>query len=259
MRWNRAERGQTVDGPYCRAWLSLLGTLCLSTVLASRPVLAQSCGNVQLQLTPDYSFAVGASSGGSTYTWTLNGQEVGQGAITQLALFHFDNALQSTSGVAPGKATGVSFVSGKFGAALSLAPNGVLTYPAAGNISVTDGTIEMWVGMSADGSAPVYSQYSTLFLYTASNGDQIVISASNGHGFYGGTNTGGGKTATGTRDGRFSGDQRHGVARGRLASPGTHLLFHTGRLTMYIDGENSGHARHHSDASSRWSVLCHWQ
>ena len=45
-----------------------------SCVLILRDAIAQStCGNVQLQLTPDYSFAVGSSTGGSAYTFTLSG------------------------------------------------------------------------------------------------------------------------------------------------------------------------------------------
>jgi hypothetical protein len=172
---------------------------------------AQStCGNVQLQLTPDYSFAIGSSSGGNTYTFMLNGQTLSSGPITQLALFHFDNALPSTSGISPAKASGTSFVSGKFGTALSMASNGILTYPAAGNVSVTDGTTEMWVGMSADGSAPVYSANTTLFSYTAANGNQLMLQNSGGVGFYGGTTVNKQTTGTGTAA-RRSLTSRHGM------------------------------------------------
>ncbi|HMX30154.1 MAG TPA: hypothetical protein PKC13_31525, partial [Blastocatellia bacterium] len=64
------------------------------------------CGNVQLQLTPDYGFAIGSSSGGTGYTFALNGQPLAQGALTQRLLFHYDSSLNSTSGVTPLRTVG---------------------------------------------------------------------------------------------------------------------------------------------------------
>ena len=49
------------------------GLLLLCTFVIPGAFAPSTCGNVQLQLTPDYSFAIGNSSGGSTYTFTLGG------------------------------------------------------------------------------------------------------------------------------------------------------------------------------------------
>lgn len=209
-----------------------------STVILSVLGVQSICGTVGLSLTPNNEFAAGTSAGGSAYTWTLNGPTIGQGAMPQLALFHYDGSLQDASGISPVTATGTSFVPGKFGSALSVASNGVLTYPATGNVSVTDGTIEMWLGMSGDGSAPAYSGYVPLFSYTAANGDQLMLFDSGGKGFYGGTTVDKITTGTGTGGSPFTnitawhaGDWHH-VAMTYSSTQG--------QLVMYIDGQISG-------------------
>ena len=133
----------------------LLEGALLGSLLCAGPVFAQStCGNVQLQLASDYSFAIGSSSGGSAYAFTLGGQPLAQGSLKQLALFHYDGSLSSTSGIAPLKPVGTSFVPGKWGSALAIATGGSLSYPAPGNISFTDGTIELWIAPTKDGAIP---------------------------------------------------------------------------------------------------------
>jgi len=117
--------------------------LCLLSALVNNFIYAQTaCGNVQLQLTPDYSFAIGSSSGGTAYSFTLGGQPLAQGPMTQLALFHYDNSLISTSGVAPSVGSGVAYDTGKFGEGVYLQSGSGIKYP--GNIlDVSEGTIEM--------------------------------------------------------------------------------------------------------------------
>lgn len=178
----------------------LLEGALLGSLLCAGPVFAQStCGNVQLQLASDYSFAIGSSSGGSAYAFTLGGQPLAQGSLKQLALFHYDGSLSSTSGIAPLKPVGTSFVPGKWGSALAIATGGSLSYPAPGNISFTDGTIELWIAPTKDGADPIYSKFDhTLIRYTAANGDQLVLSESaSGGSFYAGTIIGGVFTGTG--------------------------------------------------------------
>jgi hypothetical protein len=51
--------------------------------------------------------------------------------MTQPALFHFDNALNSTSLIVPVEATGTSFVPGEFGSAMAIANGEILSYPAS--------------------------------------------------------------------------------------------------------------------------------
>jgi uncharacterized protein (TIGR03437 family) len=151
-----------------------------------------ACNGVQLQLTSNYSFAIGSSAGGGAYTFTLGGQTLAQGAMTQLALFHYDGSLASTSGVVPLRSEGTSFVPGVWGSALEIATGGNLTYPASGNVSFSDGTIELWIAPTQAGNAPIYSQYDhTLFRYLDANGNQLVFSESAGGTFYAGTNIGG--------------------------------------------------------------------
>src|SRR5271157_2090842 len=121
--------------------------LCLSAILLlCEPCLdAQSaCGNAAITLTPDYQFAIGTSGAAGAYTWALNGQTVAQGANPQLLLFHYDGGLASTSGVTPAQSSGASFVPGKFGSALAVPNGGLVSYPGSGNISLADGTIELW-------------------------------------------------------------------------------------------------------------------
>ncbi len=141
-----------------------------------------TCGNVQLQLTPDYSFAIGSSSGGSAYRFTLGSQAFAQGPLTQLALFHFDNSLNSTSGTAPAQSVGTSFTTGRFGSAVAVGATGTLTYPAAGNLTLGEGTIEMWVAPQYAGNDPRYTNTpQVLFSYNwGSGGNHLTLSVAGG-------------------------------------------------------------------------------
>jgi len=151
-------------------------------------ILAQgTCGNVQLQLTPDYSFAIGSSSGGGTYTFALGSQTLAQGPTTQLALFHFDNSLNSTSGISPAPTSGTSFVPGKFGSAVTVSAFGTLSYPQAGNVSFGDGTVEMWVAPQYSGTNSIYTgnpgtpQAQVLFhsSWGGSGGRELILAIAN--------------------------------------------------------------------------------
>ena len=140
MRRNCVQRGL---GPIAK--ISLRAFL-LWVLVSARSLSAQpACGNVQLQLSPDYSFAIGSSSGGSAYTFSVGSQTIAQGSLTQLALFHYDSALASTANVGPLQSQGISLVPGKWGSALAITTGGALSYPAAGNISFSAGTIEVWI------------------------------------------------------------------------------------------------------------------
>src|SRR6185369_4613548 len=120
-------------------------------------LFAQTCATPQIQLTPDYTLAIGSSDAGTAYTFALAGKTLAQGPMNQLALFRFDNSLNSTSGITPVQSAGTSFVPGKFGQAVTLTPNGTLTYPQAGNVSFTDGAVEMWVAPQFDGGNAIYT------------------------------------------------------------------------------------------------------
>lgn len=171
----------------------LKNSICVIALFAARSIFGQAtCGNVQLQLTPDYSFAIGSSGGGSAYTFTLNGQKLAQGPMTQLELLHFDSSLNSTSGVAPAQSKGTSFVPGKFGMAVTVAAGGTLSYAQPGNVSFADGTVEMWVSPQYDGSNSIYTgntgtpQAQVLFhsFWGGSGGELILAIANHGGGPY---------------------------------------------------------------------------
>jgi hypothetical protein len=207
--------------------------LFLAPILAAQSLHAQAtCGNVQLQLTPDYGFAIGSSTGGNAYTFSLGGKALAQSTLTQLALVHYDSSTTSTSGFLPNASSGVTYPAGRWGQALAIGTGGKLSYPAPGHISLADGTIELWIAATKDGTDPVYSKYDhTLFRYTSGNGDQLVFSESFNGSFYAETIIG--KTFTGTSGGAFSiskmkaGEWRHLAFTYSLAQH---------RLRMYLDG-----------------------
>jgi hypothetical protein len=203
-------------------------------LLTIQPLLAQTpCGNAQLQLASDYSVAIGSSNNGGAYTFALGSQTIAQGTVPQLALFHYDNSLASTSGVAPLQSSGTSFVPGKFGSAVSFGANAVLSYPKAGNLSLGDGTVEMWVALQRDGTDPVYTQgYHTLFAYAGSTAGWVALAITNDsvgspYIFVGVTNV-------------YTGYAPSTYINGWKAGEWHHLAFSNsssqGRLRFYVDG-----------------------
>src|SRR5579864_5173304 len=156
--------------------------LCLLPTFAIRPILAQSaCGSVQLQLTSDYSFAIGSSTGGSAYTITQSGQTLASGPMTQLALLHYDNSLNTTSGTSPSNPAGAAYDNGKFGKGLYLQTGTGITYPGA-LLNVSEGTVEMWIAPRLNGSDPAFSTSGySIFTYRASNGDFFTIAEDSAH------------------------------------------------------------------------------
>src|SRR5690242_8783001 len=152
-----------------------------------------ACGNVGLSLTPDYQFAVGTSGGGNGYTFSLNGQAFGSGSINQLDLFHFDGSLGSTSGLTPAKSVSTTFARGRWGNAVGIGTGGNLAYPAGGNLSLQDGTVEMWVSPLWDGSNPVYRQALQVFFqyyWGPSDASQLVLALDNSGGIFAGAGPG---------------------------------------------------------------------
>jgi uncharacterized protein (TIGR03437 family) len=189
-----------------------------------------TCGSAAINVTSDSQFLIGSSTGSSTYTFTLNGQTVASGATPQLGLYHFDGTVNDTAGLAPTEAVGQSFGPGKFGSSVGLAAGGILKYPANGNLSFTNGTIEMWIAPLYAGNSANYSAHdNSLFRYVAPNGDQLMLSMATSGVFYGGTSVGG--SYMGTAGGSISAWpawQWHHIA----------LTYSTsaGRFRIYIDG-----------------------
>lgn len=149
---------------------------CLLPIFAIRPILAQTaCENVQLQLAPDYSFAIGSSSGGSAFTLTVDGKAVTQGPLTQTALFHYDGSLTSTFGLVPSTASGVAYDTAKFGKGVYLQPAGGLAYPSS-VFNVSEGTVEMWIAPRYNGNDPAFATAGYSIFFYVSNGDYVSIS-----------------------------------------------------------------------------------
>lgn len=145
-----------------------------------------------LTVSPGSQFLIGSSTGSSSFTWTDNGQTFASGASPQLGLFHFDGSLANTAGVAPTTAIGQWFGPGKFGNSMAVSTGGIVQYPAAGNLSFTNGTIEMWVAPQFAGNSVNYSAHeNTLLRYVASNGDQLMVSESAAGVLYAGTQVNG--------------------------------------------------------------------
>lgn len=145
------------------------------TVCMTRIAAAQSCG-VQLQLAPDYSFAVGSSSGGSAYSLSVDGKAIAQGSLSQSALFHYERSTSSTFGTGALSSSGVAFDTGKFGKGLYLQSGGQLNYPAQNLLNLSEGTIEMWVAPRYNGSDSVFDNTGyPVFFYAAGNGDYLSV------------------------------------------------------------------------------------
>jgi HEAT repeat protein len=148
---------------------------------------------------------------------------------TRLALFHFDNSLDSSSGVKPSESKGVSFVPGKWGSAAFIGAGGILKYPSTGNLDFSDGTIEMWISPRLDGNDPVYKQRNHPLLYVSSAGKQFLVSEGTFGGLYGASVRGKEFNGTGAGDiSKWKAGEWHYIAFTYSSRPP--------RLRFYIDG-----------------------
>jgi uncharacterized protein (TIGR03437 family) len=155
--------------------------LSLSLLILPGAIAQPTCGNVQLSLTPDYSLAIGSSTGGSTYTLTQNGQTLAAGPMTQLALLHFDNSLNTTSGISPSNSAGLAYDNGEFGKGLYLQSGPGIAYSGA-LLNLSEGTVEMWIAPRFNGNDPAFSTSGySIFRYSAANGDFFTIAEDSAH------------------------------------------------------------------------------
>ncbi len=73
-----------------------------------------------------------------------------------------------------------------------MATGGIVQYPASGNLSFVNGTIEMWIAPQYAGNAAIYGAHDhSLLRYVAPNGDQLMVSESSSGLIYAGTVVGG--------------------------------------------------------------------
>lgn len=158
-------------------WLFRTAGAILPIVLAltSGTAQAQNSCNVGLTLTPDYQFAIGTSTGGTGYAFTLNGTTVSSGATTQLALFHYDGSLDSTSGVSASVGANVAYTTAEFGQGMYVQSGVGPTYPGS-LFNPFEGTVEMWIAPRSNGNGAIFANTGySLFQYTAGNGDYFAV------------------------------------------------------------------------------------
>lgn len=145
-----------------------------------------SCNDATIHFSTDYSWMIASASYGhasadtesdSTFRWQVNGTSVGIGVVGETLLLPFDSNPVSRNGELPVVARGLEYVKGRWGTALALNPAGVLRYARAKNLSLSEGTVEMWVALRVDGASPVYAtRWQVLWQYYVSENDWMAIS-----------------------------------------------------------------------------------
>ena len=158
--------------------------------LAAGSLLAQSPCHLAIVPTSDYKFLIGSGDSGGAYRWLRNGQAIATGDSPQMFLLHADGSLVTADGIPPQRAAGVQFAAGRWGQSIALDPAGTLTYARQGSVDFSQGTVEMWVAMRADGGDATYAARDrSLWQYRAANGDSMAITQSGSSGilYAGGT------------------------------------------------------------------------
>ena len=176
-----------------RITLAFLGRLlvivCIvswGTVINVTAENSPTCSNAAVKLSPDFTYLIGSADfinpdgeteSDSNFRWLVNGTPTSAKVATEQLLLHFDSASDGIAGEIPNLAQGVNYSPGKWGSALMLEPGSNLRYEQQGNLDLTQGTIEMWIAMRADGDDSVYSDRPhRLFYYRAPNGDTMYVS-----------------------------------------------------------------------------------
>lgn len=162
-------------------------------LLTASPVAPPTCTNPTAALTSDYTYAVGSAGfsdpdgdpeNGNTFRWLADGSPATAGPVAEGLLLHFDGTTTGANGEVSLSATGVGYATGRFGQALALANPGVLTYPRPNNLTLDEGTWELWLAPQAAGDDPIYAdpnRWHVLLHYEAANGDDLFIKDVNGN------------------------------------------------------------------------------
>jgi len=159
--------------------------------------------------------------------------------VKQLGLYHFDGSLTSRTSTVPVESKATSFVSGKWGSALSVDRGGTLKYPVPGNLDFRDGTIEMWISPRLDGTDPIYAKYHhVLLLYYSPTGNQFLVSESMSGGFFAGSIVKGQfKGAGGGSINAWKAGSWHHIAFTYSSRTSRQRFYIDGTLTMEVNGE----------------------
>ncbi len=164
--------------------------LVVATLILTQPAPAAppTCAGANLRLTPDDQYFIGSAQyqsvsgeaeSGSYYQWLTNGAQHASGLVAENLLLHFDGTANGVNGQTPVLAQNLAFGTGKWGSGLALPTNGRLEFSTTNNLSLSQGTIEMWVALAADITNSVYTNRDhILFQYRATNGDYMQIDQS---------------------------------------------------------------------------------
>jgi len=154
--------------------LSVLILLLTGRPAWSRPEAPPACSNAAVQLHHDYSYLFGSADfsdadgdpeSGSTYRWWINGVPTDSLPVAEGLLLHLEGSAAGANGEAPTLAQNPAYDAGKWGQALALPADGRLQFARPDNLSLDEGTIEMWVALRAAGDDPVYETSQTLLHY----------------------------------------------------------------------------------------------
>lgn len=143
-----------------------------------------ACANAEIHFSEDYRFLIGsadylsesAEDQSSTYAFGVNGTSSSVALLPERLLLHFDDSLTGTGAETPASASGYAFAQGKWASGLEFQSYGGVRYTRASNLDLSEGTIEMWLALRADGDDPAYAERAHyLFHYRAPDRDDIAI------------------------------------------------------------------------------------
>ena len=131
---------------------------------------------------------------GSLYQWEVNGEGHEEGTLSKIMLVHFNGDLLSVNGLSPVEENGIEIVAdGKFGSGVRIDEGDTLAYRMPEGMSVSSGTVEMWVkpdwnsGNPAESSHTIFSDffdddngYSFYYLGNANAGDLHLLGRDSG-------------------------------------------------------------------------------
>lgn len=152
---------------------------------ADGPAAAPSCRDAAVRLTDDYAYAIGSAGyadpdgdaeSGSTFRWLLDGATDPAAPVAELLAVGFDGDINGRGGETPVRAAGTGVGPGRWGEALALGTGGMLAYSRASNLALDEGTIELWLALTADGDDPVYAaRLHVVWQYRSPGGDWIGL------------------------------------------------------------------------------------
>lgn len=257
--------------PYSRRHFRHLPALAAIAMAAqadvrSAPASPPACSGATVSFSSDASFFIGSAAfiaagnaeSGSLFSWTTNGVPWNAGPVAEGLLLHLDGSATGANGESPALAQNLAFAAGKWGSSLALPAGGRLQYPAANNLQLNQGTLEMWVALRADGTNPVYSARDhVLFQYQSTNGDfmQIAQSGSSRILYAGGTVNSQWESAYGSQ----------GSMAGWHAGDWHHLAFtfsaSRNLMCFYVDGiltaaNNEGHYAAPDPGGTSFAIGC---